>query len=119
MLLVLTPPGQHAAGVVLCIGADGHVDAEFAEGGACMSEPGGEEHRGACTDVPIPTGGDADCTSFKPESPTTAERVLPQSEGLLALRLTPSMESYRAGARKRESAFLRPVLGSSSVVLRL
>ncbi|MEQ9103072.1 MAG: hypothetical protein RIE53_00095 [Rhodothermales bacterium] len=55
VLMALAPLGPHASKVVLCFGMDGHVDAEIV-------------HVEDCLDIPIPTGNDAKCSSFKTES---------------------------------------------------
>lgn len=55
VLMALAPLGPHASKVVLCFGMDGHVDTETV-------------HEEDCVDVPIPTGNDAECSSFKTES---------------------------------------------------
>lgn len=90
VLLAFAPLGRHAATAVLCFGWDGHVATELAGGSACIdapadvpavpaatdSYPAGASHCGACTDIPIPTGGDTDCISFKTESGPTAQTIL-------------------------------------------
>ncbi|MGI9176015.1 MAG: hypothetical protein ACR2GR_11925 [Rhodothermales bacterium] len=78
--MAFAPLGQHVAGAVLCIGEDGHVAAESAAGAACGSDEAPStdlSHCGSCTDVPLPSGGDADCAAFKVESGPTAQVLLP------------------------------------------
>ena len=99
-LLVLLPLGQHAVGAVLCIGQDGHVAAEGVAGTICdtphevSTDPSavqGEDqssHCGPCTDIPLPTGGDVDCASFKTESGPTAQVHLPIVAVLPSLTLS-------------------------------
>jgi hypothetical protein len=104
VLLVLAPTGQHAAGVVLCIGADGHVGAELAGNDACAGSTSGAggtdaEHSGACTDLPLPSGGDADCTSFKTETSPTAETTLVVTAVLPALHRLRIVNRHRASAQ--------------------
>ena len=81
-LMLVAPLGAHAAGAVLCIEADGEVAVERAEGAACAEGadervPLGATHCDVCTDVPLPSGGDADCASFKTESGPSAQTALP------------------------------------------
>ncbi len=98
-LLVLLPPGQHAVGAVLCIGQDGHVAAEGVAGTTCASshelstDPSivhedQPTHCGPCIDILLPTGGDADCASFKTESGPTAQVHLPIFAVLPSLTLS-------------------------------
>lgn len=56
VLMALAPLGPHASKIVLCFGMDGHVDAETVH------------DTKDCVDIPIPTGNDAKCNSFKTES---------------------------------------------------
>ena len=105
VLLVIAPLGQHAANSVLCIGGNGHVAAEVASCSGCAapadteSAPAGDvpgsgsggtdgSHCGACTDIPLPAGGDADCVSFKSETGPSAQIVLSVVATLLTPRLT-------------------------------
>ncbi len=63
-LVALAPLGPHASKLVLCFGMDGHIAAETS-------------HAEDCVDVPIPTGNDAKCSSFKAESgPATVAVVV-------------------------------------------
>ena len=81
-LMLFAPLGAHAAGAVFCIEADGAVAVERAVGSACTdgdegSTPFDDTHCTACTDVPLPSGGDADCASFKTENGPSAQTLLP------------------------------------------
>lgn len=81
-LMLFAPLGAHAAGAVLCIEADGTVAVERSVGSACTDgankpAPFDDTHCTACTDVPLPSGGDTDCASFKTESTPTAQTTLP------------------------------------------
>ena len=86
-LMLFAPLGAHAVGAVLCIESDGEVAVERAEGAMCAEGTGehtplGVTHCESCTDVPLPSGGDADCASFKTESGPSAQTLLPVA-GLL------------------------------------
>jgi len=70
-MLAFSPLSQHAAGLVLCIEADGHMSIEDAIGLLCGPDASPHEgetesssHCGACVDIPIYVAGDADCSSF-------------------------------------------------------
>ena len=80
--MLFAPLGAHATGAVLCIEADGEVAIERAEGAICVEGvgervPPGVTHCDVCTDVPLPSGGDAECASFKTESSPSAQTFLP------------------------------------------
>lgn len=91
-LLAISPMGQHTVYAVLCIGADGHIDSEVLGVSGCNSpadEPRTDAHDGverdngmegshcgSCSDIPLPTGGDTDCASFKTESGPSASTIL-------------------------------------------
>ncbi|MEP0547689.1 MAG: hypothetical protein ABJF88_12210 [Rhodothermales bacterium] len=80
-LMLFAPLGAHAVGAVLCIEADGEVAVERSEGAACAEGadehvPLGTTHCDPCTDLPLPSGGDTDCASFKTESGPSAQTVL-------------------------------------------
>jgi hypothetical protein len=94
-LMLFAPLGAHAAGAVLCIEADGEVAVEGAEGAMCTEGIGehvplGTTHCDTCTDVPLPSGGDAECASFKTESGPSAQTVLPVVALLPALDRLPT-----------------------------
>lgn len=123
VLLAFAPLGQHAAGAVLCIGEDGHVAAESATGASCGSDDGSDEapvsdasHCGSCADVPLPSGGDADCVAFKAENGPTAQVLLPVVAVLPAL--APALPGGRRGLQVSDPplqdppdlAFLRSVV---------
>ncbi|MEP0547666.1 MAG: hypothetical protein ABJF88_12095 [Rhodothermales bacterium] len=81
-LMLFAPLGAHAVGAVLCIESDGEVAVERAEGAMCAEGTGehtplGVTHCESCTDVPLPSGGDAECASFKTESSPSAQTFLP------------------------------------------
>ena len=87
-LMALAPLGPHASNVVLCFGMDGHVAAEI-------------DHAEDCVDVPIPTGNDAKCSSFKTESGPASccnhrGRGVPPGPGS-----SPSPSPYRASCDVR------------------
>lgn len=132
-LLILLPLGRHTAGAVLCIGQDGHVATEGVVGSTCASPyhnpaPSSAEecetpqnspsHCGPCTDIPLPTGGDVDCASFKAESGLTAQVFLP----LVAVLATPILSEtawYTQRTRLEVLAAESPELASlrSTVLL--
>ena len=90
VLMLFAPLGAHAAGAVLCIEADGEVALERAEGAACAEAADehtapGVSHCDSCTDVPLPSGGDTDCASYKMESGPSAQTVLPLAALLPAM----------------------------------
>jgi hypothetical protein len=94
-LMLFAPLGAHAAGAVLCIESDGEVTVERAEGAMCAEGAGehtplGDTHCESCTDVPLPSGGDAECASFKTESGPSAQTVLPVVALLPALDRLPT-----------------------------
>lgn len=102
-LLAFAPLGPHAAAAVLCFGADGHVTAELAGGSRCADAPADvpvdtdASHCEVCIDVPLPSGGDADCASFTTERAPTAQVVLPVAALLPAphhLQATSQAASY-------------------------
>lgn len=70
-LMTLAPLGPHVSNVVLCFGMDGHVAAEI-------------DHAEDCMDVPIPTGSDAKCSSFKTESGPASVAIIAVAEYLPA-----------------------------------
>lgn len=105
VLLGFAPLGQHAAGAVLCIEADGRIAAEAATGAACDSDEApvsGASHGGSCTDVPLPSGGDADCAAFKAESGPTAQVFLSVVAVLPAL--APTLPGDRRDLRVSDSS---------------
>ncbi len=133
MLLAFAPLGSHAAEVVLCIGADGHVSTELAEGAKCITSnttgdaehdapdiglPTADAHCGACTDIPLPTGDDDDCASFKIESSPSAHVVLAVAGHLDPDRQTPRAARNSATSDVVEIAVpFNSVLHSSVVLL--
>jgi hypothetical protein len=135
VLLMFAPLGRHAAAAVLCFGADGHIATELAEGTACItsathapahdpSDPEaavtdnhtGGTHCGPCTDVPLPTGGDADCASFKTESGPTAQMtlsvvaLLPMLHHLQAAFSAARQAGDRQPPRPSDTSFVRSVV---------
>ncbi len=94
-LMLFAPLGAHAVGAVLCIETDGAVAVERTEGAACANgaderDPLGSTHCSACTDVPLPSGSDADCASFKTERGPSAQTLLPVVALLPALDRLPT-----------------------------
>lgn len=81
VLLLFAPLGAHATGAVLCIEEDGEIAVEIAEGDSCIGDghehsPSEEPHCEKCLDIPLPSAGDDDCTSFKVESSPSAQVAL-------------------------------------------
>ena len=87
-LMTLAPLGPHVSNVVLCFGMDGHVEAEI-------------EHAEDCVDVPIPTGNDAKCSSFKTESGPASFAIIAVAEYLPAPVHSLPPSPYRASCDVR------------------
>lgn len=122
-LLALSPIGQHTVYAVLCVGSDGHIDSEVLGDSGCdspandsrtdahnsvVSGNGTEgSHCRSCLDIPLPTGGDTDCGSFKTESGPSASTILavvavvPESRNITAVSppVSGSMSHYPAPAQ--------------------
>ena len=123
-LLLFAPLGAHAAGAVLCIEADGEVAIERAEGAMCAEGvgervPPGTTHCDVCTDVPLPSGGDADCASFKTESGPSAQTVLPVVALLPALNRLLAQPSVASSSKAGQVLLPPRPAPLGSVVLQL
>jgi hypothetical protein len=123
-LMLFAPLGAHAAGAVLCIEADGEVAVERAEGAACAEGadehvPLGATHCDVCTDVPFPSGGDADCASFKTESGPSAQTVLPVVALLPALNRLLAQPSVASPSKAGQVPLPPGPAPLGSVVLQL
>ena len=121
-LMLFAPLGAHAAGAVFCIEADGAVAVERAIGSACAdgdeeSTPFDDTHCTACTDVPLPSGGDADCASFKTENGPSAQTLLPVVALLLPLDRLPVQPSVASTSKAGEASLPSDPAPLRSVVL--
>lgn len=92
VLMAVAPIGTHSIYAVLCIGSDGHIEPEVLGDSGCdlpadysrtsadddaKSGGGmGESHCGGCSDIPLPSGGDADCGSFRTSSGPSGSTIL-------------------------------------------
>ena len=108
-LLLFAPLGRHGASAVVCFGWDGHVGAESAaEGGCADAEATPGAHCGACTDIPLPHGADADCPSFRTAPAPTAAAPAPLMAVLPPLDRPPTagleaLGQAKAAARTAEA----------------
>ena len=121
-LLLFAPLGAHATGAVLCIEADGEVAVERAEGAMCVEGvgervPPGATHCDVCTDVPLPSGGDTDCASFKTERGPSAQTVLSVAAVLPILDHVPVQPPTVASSHSEEGRPLSDPAPLRSVVL--
>lgn len=121
-LMLFAPLGAHAVGAVLCIESDGEVTVERAVGSACtdgVNEPSpfDDTHCTACIDVPLPSGGDTDCASFKTENGPSAQTVLPVVSLLPALDRLPVQPPTSVSPRSGQAAAPSDPAPLRSVVL--
>ncbi len=121
-LMLFAPLGAHAAGAVLCIESDGEVAVERAEGAMCAEgadehAPLGDTHCESCTDVPLPSGGDAECASFKTESGPSAPTLLPVAALLPPLDRLPIQPPAAATSKAGQASLLSDPAPLRSVVL--
>jgi hypothetical protein len=122
VLMLFAPLGAHAAGAVFCIEADGAVAVERAIGSACTdgddeSAPFDDTHCTACTDVPLSSGGDADCASFKTESGPSAQTLLLVTALLPPLDRLPVQPSVASTSKAGEASLPSDPAPLRSVVL--
>ena len=133
VLLAVAPIGTHSINAVLCIGSDGHIDSEVLGDSGCDSpedysrtnahddvETGdgmGDSHCGGCSDIPLPSGGDADCGSFRTESGPSASTILALVAVLPQSLIVTSADPVATGAMNGHPAQAQVLAELHGVVL--
>jgi hypothetical protein len=122
VLMLFAPLGAHAVGAVLCIESDGEVTVERAEGATCADgagehAPPGVTHCESCTDVPLPSGGDAECASFKTEMGPSAQTFLSVAALLPPLDHLPVLPPAVSTSKAGQASLLSDPAPLRSVVL--
>ena len=83
----------HANVLMLCVGADGHMEVESGADGNCASielnhgASDEDEHCGSCLDIPLDAGSDDDCYSY---TSVAQQKVQKPSPSVISLTLQSS-----------------------------
>lgn len=126
-MLIFSPLGQHAVGLVLCIETDGHMSIEDAIGLICGPDASPHQHQstaetdttshcGTCIDIPLYVAGDTDCASFLIS--TRQERVdLPVVDVIATSTIVRPSAPYQVHTQVRTGTDLSLLTDLRSIVL--